>query len=232
MIKHTSFEQGSLEWLQARVGIPTASEWDALVTPKFEVRKGAMVETYLAQKVAERWLGSPLPGFMTIDMEVGKIQETEAIPAYSWDKGVEIEQVGFITTDDGKLGCSPDGLIGSDCGIEIKCPEAKTHTRYLLDGILPPDYAVQVQGSMLVTGMAKWVFFSYRRRFPHLILTVERDQKAQNAISEALAAFLARFDAAIKHLEELNGGPAKRHARPISPFHPSTPQPEQDEITP
>lgn len=210
MIVHREFAQNSLQWLTARAGIPTASEFNQLLTPKFEIRTGEMPKTYLARKLAEYWLGGPLPGFGTLDMEFGQILEQEAKPWFALEYDLQIESVGFVTTDDGRVGCSPDGLITDSNGIEIKCPEPQTHCKYLLAGTLPPDYAAQVHGAMYVTGGSHWYFVSYRRRFPALVLLVERDEKIQEAIDSALGEFLARFETAKERLIELNGGPPKR----------------------
>ncbi len=207
MIAHREYAQNSLEWLAARAGIPTASEFDQLLNHKFEVRKGAMPQSYIAKKVAEAWSGSPSAGYMSIDMEAGHILEEEAKPWYALEYGQTIDNVAFVTTDDGRVGCSPDGLLGDDGGIEIKAPLAHTHTRYLLDGTLPADYAAQVHGSMYVTGRPWWKFLSYRRHFPPLLLTIERDEKIQAAIGEALELFLMQFSQAMKRLVFLNGGP-------------------------
>lgn len=223
-------EQGSVPWLQLRSGIPTASDFDALVTPLGKVRTGDGVKSYLAKKVAEAWQGGPLLEFNSFDMEAGQILENEARPWAEIRLGCDIKQVGFITSDDGKIGCSPDGLIGDDCGIEIKCPKVETHTRYLLDGKLPQDYVAQVQGSMFVTGYTQWKFLSYRRRFPNLVLTVEKDEEFHAALDEALADFLERFDAAMKRMEEINGGPRPKR---YTPPHASEPKADDsDEITP
>jgi len=203
-------QQNSLEWLQARAGIPTASEFDNLVTPEFKIRTGEMPKTYLAQKVAEFWTGGAISGFMSIDMEFGKILEEEALPFYEFEFSEKIQRVGLVTTDDGKIGCSPDGLIGEDCGIEIKCPNADTHVKYLLNGEVPAQYLPQIHGGMLVTGRTSWKFMSYRRRFPAVIKLIERDDKAQSVLNQALADFLGKFDAAIKKLAELNGGMPER----------------------
>lgn len=204
---HRDFQQNSLQWLQARSGIPTASEFDCLVTPEFKVRTGDMPKSFLARKIAESWQGYPLPGFQVLDMELGKVLEDEAIPFYELEFSEKVDRVGFVTTDDGKVGCSPDGLI-ADGGIEIKCPRADTHVGYLLKGELPKDYAAQVHGSMYVTGAPWWKFMSYRRGFPPLVLTVFRDEKIQAAIKTALDDFLACFESAMKRIEEMNGGPA------------------------
>src|SRR5208282_4714782 len=103
-------------------------------------------------------------------------------------------------------GASPDGLIGDDLGIEIKCPNASTHVKYLLAGKVPDDYIVQVHFSMFVTGFPRWIFMSYRRAMPPLILTVERDERIQGQIEEAVESFKSRMDTGWKTLVALNGG--------------------------
>lgn len=206
----TDFEQGSLAWMTARASVPTASEFKNLVTPLWAISTGEMPRTYLCEKLAEWWIGGPLQGFSVFSTEQGKILEEEARPGYEFDTGETVQKVAFCTTDDGRVGCSPDGLIGDDGGIEIKCPQIQTHVKYLLDGILPKDYAAQVQGSLYVTGRKWWKFLSYCRKMPSLILTVTPDQKAQAAIQEALELFLSKFEIAKARLIELNGGPPAR----------------------
>jgi predicted phage-related endonuclease len=201
-----------MEWLEARAGIPTASEFDNLVSPTGKIRTGQTPVSYLARKVAEAWLGGPLPSYQGGAMEVGSILEDEAIPRYEWDYGCKIQRVGLVLTDDGRIGCSPDGLIGDDSGIEIKCPLAQTHVAYLLAGELPADYRLQVQGALYVTGRREWIFMSYCRNFPPFIYRVERDEELIDTIREALAGFIDRFDDATKELEALNGAP--RPAKP------------------
>ena len=104
--------QGTQAWLEARAGIPTASEFDALITPLWKIRTGEGVTSYIARKLAEKW-GGPLPSFggsgqISWAMEQGQILETEVIPWYEYETGEQIQRVGFITTDDEKAGCSPD----------------------------------------------------------------------------------------------------------------------------
>lgn len=204
---HTEFQQGSYEWHMAHVGIPTAGSFDQLVTPGFEIRKGEMPKTYLAKKLAEAWQNGPLPGFGSFFTEQGQLLEQEAIPFFEFQYGQKIDRVGFCTTDDGRIGCSPDGLIGDDSGIEIKCPAAETQVRYLLAGKLPDIYGPQVHGAMFVTGKPSWKFLSYRRNFPTLLLEIERDQEKIEIIEEALRRFLFQFDLAMMRLQEINGGP-------------------------
>ncbi len=119
---------------------------------------------------------------------------------------LESESFEEIHIDDGSAGCSPDGMFTDGTGIEIKCPNAETHVGYLRKNALPPDYAAQVHGCMFITGAPSWRFVSYRRGFPALVLTIERDEKIQTAIGEALDGFRTRFKVAMGVLIELNGG--------------------------
>lgn len=203
---HTAFQQNSVEWLSARAGVVTASEADALITPKFKVRDGIGLNTYLAQKVAEKWTGGPISNAMTLDMDFGKILEEEAIPWLAFERGWQIERPALITSDDGSIGCSPDGWIPGGIGLEVKCPSPQNHVKYLLANIVPDDYIAQIQFSMYVTGAHFWNFVSYRRGFPNLILEVEVNPDAQDAIKTALDALLPRLDAAMARLIDLNGG--------------------------
>ena len=207
---------GSVDWHMARAGIPTASEFHNLVTPKFEIRKGEMPKSYLARKLAEKWLGGPLASFASFDMEQGQILEQEAIPWYELEYSATVERPGFITTDDGLCGCSPDGWLVSGvgpCGLEIKCPQPETHVKYLLNGTVPDDYLAQVHGGMSVTGASAWQFVSYRRKFPSLVLRVERNDRIQGVLQLALAEFNALLSDAYNRLCEMNGGPPRRPAR-------------------
>ncbi len=202
-------QQGTLEWTKLHFGIPTASGLDNLLTPEFELRKGELPKTYVYKKVAEKLQGRPLidlsaSSFM---LEQGMIVEEEARPWYELEYEKHVRQVGFITTDDGKFGCSPDGIIegqsSCDFGIEIKSPAAHTHVKYLVNGVLPKEYAVQVLSSMFVTGFRKWIFVSYRRGFPALVLEIQRDEKAMSMIRAAINQFHADFDRAMERISNI-----------------------------
>ncbi len=162
--------------------------------------------TYIYKKVAEKLQGRPLidlsaSSFM---LEQGMIIESEARPWYALEYDKKIKEVGFIATDDGRFGCSPDGLILNDeCGLEIKSPAAHTHVKYLVSGVLPKEYATQVLGSMFVTGFKKWIFVSYRRGFPALVLEIQRDEKAMSAIASAIDSFHADFERALHRISNI-----------------------------
>lgn len=214
--------QGSVDWLLLRSGIPTASEFKALVTPLFKVKTGEGPQTYLHKKLAEWWMGGPISTFYSGGgLEQGSILEDEAFPWLEAYTGEKINRVGFITNDAGTLGCSPDGMYGTEGGVEIKSPEVHTHVGYLLDGVLPEEYGPQVHGGMYVTGAKWWRFFSYRRGLPPFILKIDRDDRIQDAIEAALDRFLEVFEDGKNALTVINGGPPKRTLS----YHPK-PKPE------
>lgn len=200
--------QGSNEWLALRSQYPTASEFDQLVSPaKLKVRAGKTIASYVATKLAEKWLGSPLQGFSSGQMDQGSIRETEAWPWYALEYERELTRPGFIVSADGRCGCSPDAIVEADrFGLEIKCPDADTHVGYLLEGGLPPQYKTQVQGSMLVTGWDSWTFLSYHPRFAQLVVDVPRDETIIEALREGLETFWRFFDDGWARLIEANGG--------------------------
>jgi len=113
-VKILDIKQGSDEWLTARLGLVTASELDALITPGWKVKDmdSAGPRTYLFKKIAEAWLGRPVNQFGSFAMEQGQIIEPEARPWFELAHDCEVStDAGFIIGDDGRCGCSPDGLI-------------------------------------------------------------------------------------------------------------------------
>ncbi len=219
-MKELPVEQNTLAWVQARLGVITASELDALVTPDFAIRKGDGVATYAARKIAERWTMTPERDFHGGAMENGSILEDEARPWLADFLETDIRRPGFVLSDDGVCGCSPDGLNdGGGCGVEIKCPLPHTHVRWLLDGGVPKDHRAQVHGGMYVTGFSRWLFVSYVRKMPPVLVWVERDEKIMAAIEEAVAACSERIETDYRRLVTANGGrePVRRVPVPVEP---------------
>ncbi len=202
-------KQGSEKWLRLRMRIPTASEFGNLVTPEFKIRPWSteMPNTYLAEKIAEAWSGELTSDAATYSMEQGSIREHQAIPWYEGMYDNPVTRVGFITTDDGKIGASPDGLIAPNRGIEVKNPEPKTHAKYLIKRTLPEKYGPQVHGCIMVADADGWVFLSWRHNYPKLVVPVERDDKKIAVLREAIDEFNARFEKAWALLLDMNGGP-------------------------
>lgn len=195
--------QGTTAWSQARCGVVTASEVDALVTPLWKTRTGEGVETYLFKKLAEKSLGYAMDTGSTLDMDLGQMAEKLALPWFNFMYDVEARRVGFCVSDCGRYGCSPDALVGDDSGLEIKFPTAPVHLKYLLANQLPADYAPQVHFSMFVTGRPSWTFLSFSRVFPSLVVRVERDEAIQSAIKQAVDAFYVKFDAKLAQITAL-----------------------------
>lgn len=149
------FEQGSEQWFKARIGIPTASQFHRIVTPaKLQASKQSF--DYLCELCAETMLGQPHDMSRSQFMQRGTELEAEAITWYAFENDCDVTRVGFCTTNDERIGYSPDGLVGDHGALETKCPAAKTHIGYLLDpDRLVAAYRTQVQGGLWVTGR-KW----------------------------------------------------------------------------
>ena len=203
-MKIYNVKQNTPEWLDARLGLVTASELDALISPTWKIRTGEGPRTYLYRKLAECWMECPLNSFGSFATDQGNALEPEARPWFELTHDCEVSTAaGFIVGDDNRSGCSPDGLVMSHepvefqkpiAGLEIKCPQETNAVRYALEGVLPADYELQVHGSMFVTGFSRWHFVSYSRKLPKLHLVIERDEKKCAVIAEALAGFYERFD--------------------------------------
>jgi hypothetical protein len=182
--------QGGLEWAEARRGIATASCASRIITPsKGEFSKQA--DDYACQLIAEQLLPPHYwvdDDYSSRDMQVGRNTEEEARDYFAMERGIDIEQLGFCTTDDGRFGCSPDGLVGEHEGLELKCPKMKTQVRYLIDDVLPIEYAPQVHWSMIVTQRPVWNFMSYAVGLPPLIIRVERNEYTVK-VAEAMERF-------------------------------------------
>lgn len=189
-------KQGETAWHLARAGKATASEFDQLVTPLWKVKTGETPEKYVYSKVAEKVMGYAPESASTFAMGQGSLLEHEAIPMFEGVYDVKVTRVGFVESDCGFFGCSPDGLIGDEGGVECKCPEPHTHLANLLGGVCPAKHLPQVQGCMYVTGRPWWWFISYNRHFPPLVVKVYSDPIAQRAIGQALNAFVSEFLAA------------------------------------
>ena len=200
-MKILDLKQHSPEWDRERLGRVTASEADALLTPEFKARTGAGVETYLFKKVSEKFLGYSPPTGGTFAMDQGNIVETIARPWYAFTYDVDVKAVGFCVSDDGRVGCSPDGMLSDGSGLEIKSPQGAQALKYFINGEVPPEYRVQVAFSLYVTGALYWTFVSYHRQLPPLVVRVDRDEKQMATIQAALGPFFEKFDAIYAKLE-------------------------------
>ena len=188
-------EQRRDEWFRARLGIVTASHFSDVLN------KGSGRKTYMMKLLAEINTGEPEIEYHNKFMDNGIETEPLAMEYYEGLKKVKIERVGFVRF--GEIGASPDGLIGSDGGLEIKCPIPSTHLGYIIDGKLPTKYAPQVQGSMLVTGRNWWDFLSFNPlcKPAHWCIRVKRDEQYINKLREACELFIFELKALKQKIE-------------------------------
>ena len=184
--------QGSPEWLQARLGIPTCSQADRIITPK-TLKPSSSAAMYRNQLLAEWVLGYPIDWNGSSQwMDRGADLEAEARAAYELETGADVETVGLILRDDGLFGGSPDGLVGAEGGVEIKCPAIHTHIGYLLDpDSLAETYRGQCQALMALTGRRWWDLFAYNPDLPSVRVRVARDPEYAGAFNKALDQFIA-----------------------------------------
>lgn len=199
-------EQLSAEWWELRRGIPTASSFDKILTPA-KAQPSASQDDYIAELVAERYdrdnpFTRPDGGFTSGLMDEGLRREPEARNWYAMQTDADVKLAGFVVSPCGRFGCSPDGLIGGDGGLEMKNPAAKTHVRYLLDGGLPNQYRCQVHGSLVVTGRKWWDFVSYFPGLPTLLIRVVPDDFTDKLRTE-LERFHTKYLAAVSRIEAM-----------------------------
>lgn len=195
MIAEYEIQQNTSEWEKARLGIPTSSNFDKLITTDGKPSKQRT--KYMYQLAAERITSVKEDTYNNKHMLRGIETEKEARAFYELITSQEVKTVGICYPDKKKLcACSPDGLVGEDGLVEIKCPTSPVHIGYLLGGEVPKDYWQQVQGQLLVTGR-EWVdFFSFYPGIKPLRLRVVPDKKFIKALKIELEVF-------VKELEEL-----------------------------
>ena len=186
-------EQYSDEWWNLRLGLPTSSQFNRIITPK----KGdysAAAKPYISELVAERFLrSSGGTDYQSAAMVRGGEVEPQARTYYELLRGVTARQVGICIEDGERYGASPDSLVGEDGVLEIKCPEAKRHVEYLVAGGLPDEYRAQVAGHLLVTGRAWCDFMSYHPDLPPLVVRMKPNAFV-GKLEQALARFCGELD--------------------------------------
>jgi len=185
--------QGSPEWLVERAGIPTSSSFDMIVTSQGQPSKQR--QKYLYTLAAERITGAKLDHYQSMAMAKGIELEAEARAMYEFLTDSKVEQVGVCFPDERRLyGASPDGLIGQNGALELKCPMPHTHVAYLLKNTLPAAYYPQIQGQLLVS-QRKWVdFMSYCPGLKPLLIRVKPDSNYLRILEEYLNAFCKELD--------------------------------------
>lgn len=186
-------EQGSDEWFASRLGKVTASKVADIVA-KTKTGYSTSRANYMAQLVVERLTGVKADSFTNAAMEWGTQTEPLARAAYELKTGVMVDEVPLIDHPVIPMsGASPDGLVGEDGLLEIKCPNTATHIDTMLSGEADKRYINQMMWQMACTGR-KWVdFVSFDPRMPdNLQLFIKRVERNDEQISE-LEAEVVKF---------------------------------------
>lgn len=199
-------EQGTEEWFAARLGRVTASRVNDIVA-RTKTGYSASRDNYLAQLVCERLTGKGAESYTNAAMAHGTETEPLARAAYEMKNSVLVDEVGFVKHPTLMAGASPDGMVGLDGLIEIKCPQTNTHIDTLLSGRIPTKYKAQMTWQMLCTGR-KWCdFISFDPRLPQeLQMFVQRypyDVEYANQLENEVKLFLAEVDVTLTTLNQL-----------------------------
>ena len=195
-------EQRCAEWYSARRGLPTASEFGSIITPK-KMEYAAAAETYIDSLIdalmrpeasgEESWTGNR-------HTRRGEALEPEAAGTYAFDRDVRLTAVGLVLSDCRRFGCSPDSLIGADGMLEVKSPDGPTFVRWVREhartGKIPAEHKPQVHGSLIVTGR-KWAdFLAYCVGYDPLVIRVTPDAFTDK-LREHLETFHSDYVAAL-----------------------------------
>jgi predicted phage-related endonuclease len=200
---HTDLIQGSEEWMNARLGILTASEMKNVLTPTLKTANNDKTRQLTWELAAQRISGYTEPQYIGDDMLRGYADEMLAREKYA-ETRADVQEVGFITSDalGFVMGYSPDGLVGDDGLIECKSRRQKYQVQTICEGAVPDEYVLQLQTGMLITGR-KWIdLISYRGGLPMFVQRVLPDPVMQAAIVSAATDFEAKVVRAVQSFRD------------------------------
>ena len=201
-------EQRTEEWFAQRLGKVTASRV-ADVIAKTKTGASASRDNYATQLILERLTNKQAEFYSNAAMQWGTETEPMARQAYELKRGVFVDEVGFIDHPTIEMsGASPDGLVGKNGLVEIKCPESKTHMEYLLSGKAPAKYIPQMMWQMACTGREWCDFVSFDPRFPKnlqiLVVKVEYDPTYVKMLELEITQFLDDVSKKVEILRKFN----------------------------
>lgn len=205
----SDIEQGSLEWFAQRCGKATASRIADIIA-KTKSGYSTSRANYMAQLVVERMTNQVAESFTNAAMEWGTATEPFARAAYEAKSSVLVDQVGAI--DHPRIersAASPDGLIGDDGCLEIKCPNTATHIDTMLGENIAGKYYTQMQWQMACTERSWCDFVSFDPRMPEglqlFVKRVDRDDSYIAELEKEVVQFLKEVDDKVNKLNELKG---------------------------
>ncbi len=201
--------QGSPDWFAARVGLVTASRI-ADVVARTKSGYGASRANYMAQLVAERLTQTAIEGFTSVAMQWGIDHEPQARAAYEFFTNNLVEKAGFVPHPTlAMTGASPDGLVGADGLVELKCPNTATHIETLLEGGIPSRYESQMLWQLACTGRQWCDLVSYDPRMPEgmtlFVQRLHRDADKIAMLESEVATFVRELDQTCQRLVDQYG---------------------------
>lgn len=180
-MKIHNFEQRTDEWYAIRKGKMTASNAETIIA------NGKGLETYIYNLMAEYYSSAEKENYINADMQRGIDLEPEAKIEFQFYTGLDIKEVGCVELNEYIL-ASPDGLIGDDGLIEIKCPNDSIYFKLLLSNNIKPEYIAQMQMQMYVTDRQYCYFVSYNPNFEKslYIKKINRDEEMIDKLKKGL----------------------------------------------
>ena len=200
-------EQRTPEWFAERLGKITASRIADVVGKTKSGSYGAARKNYMAELLCQRLTGQQEEKFTSAAMQHGTDTEPAARAMYMLETGEDVTETGFIHHPSIDMsGASPDGLVGEDGLIEIKCPNTATHLEFLQSRKPKHEYLLQMQWQMACTGRQWCDFVSYDDRLPEKLayrcIRIPRDDKLIAELEEEAVKFLTELDETVRQLEE------------------------------
>lgn len=198
-------DQRSAEWFEARLGKATASRISDIVATT-KSGWGAGRKNYAAQLVCERLTGVPQDSYSNAAMQWGVEYECHAREAYCQHMLCAVDEVGFVDHPTiAMAGCSPDGLVGAEGMVELKCPNSATHIETLLGGGFSDKYVKQALWQLACYPKRQWNdLVSFDPRLPAsmrlFIQRIPRDDKAIAELEGQVAVFLKEVDETVEQL--------------------------------
>lgn len=202
-------EQRTPEWFQARLGKATASRFGDIMA---KTRSGYSTsrKNYMAELVAQRLTGEIPEMYSSSAMQWGTDNEPLARLAYSLETGNDAQETGLWLHDIIPAGASPDGFVGDDGTLEIKCPNTATHIETLMTKRVPRQYEAQVQGQMWITERDWCDFVSFDPRLPEnaqmIVIHVKRDDQFITLLEQEIIEFLQDVDKQVDFIKNYKGG--------------------------
>lgn len=194
-------DQGSDDWLRARIGVPTASNFATIMANGKGGKESVTRRKYLLSLIGERITGQPAESYTNSHMERGKVMEEEARDMYAFKHDADPLRVGFIRNGD--IGCSPDSLIDANGLLEIKTKTGHLQLEVLLANRLPPEHVAQVQGQIMVAEREWCDFVSYWPGLPLFVTRIFRDDDYIKKLRSGIDAFLSELTELQMRIEKM-----------------------------